>query len=60
MMTEQPTEADLLAMALHEKINANPDLQILKVIGGWLYNFTSIDDHGNGQVISSAFVPEGK
>jgi hypothetical protein len=48
------TEEILREMKLHEQIEINNYLQVIRVIGGWLYNQFVVES----QSITTVFVPE--
>lgn len=46
----------LREMDLHEIIIVNSQIEIMKVLGGWLYTITK--EHKDNVYITTAFIPE--
>ncbi len=50
-------EKELKNMELHETKCINNHTDVLKVVGGWIYNQTYSDINGDVKLVSSVFVP---
>jgi len=52
------TKEELMGMELHSTRPLTSHIEVLKVIGGWIYTTVYADCNGDPKLISSVFVPK--